>query len=90
MEHSAQIFNQDVLALRSFKSKADLDDVIERLEALNVKTSNEDICLLKDQLEGIMHAPGAGSIVVKNKSLPQICQKILLHLNCVDELFNLR
>ena len=88
MEHSAQTFYQDVLVLRLFQSKADLDDILEKLEALNIKTSKEDICLLKDQLEGIMHAPGAGSIIIKNKSLPQVCHKILLHLNCVDELFN--
>ena len=87
MEHSFKSFNKDLAIFKLFKSKVEIDDLIEKLENLNSKTKHEEIVVLKDQLEGLMHSPGAGSIMAKNQSLPQITQKLLLHLNHFGEIF---
>ena len=86
MNHSKTAFQQDVHCFENFKSQIDLHDIPKLLMQVDQKMAKKDLSMLKDRLEGLMHAEGAGSIIQDNKSLPQIVQKILIHLEHIAEL----
>lgn len=86
MIHSKIEFDKDVELLKEFNKYVDLKDLHAKLKLVSPKSNQQDIKALKDRLEGIMHSEGAGSIIFNNISLPQLSQKLLIHLKHFKEL----
>ena len=86
MIHSKIEFDKDIKLFEKFNKYANLSDLLKKLQLVSNKSQHNEINELKDRLEGLMHSEGAGSIIYKDISLPQISQRILIHLEHFKDL----
>lgn len=76
--------NKELYALILHLEKFSLDslqDLIADLKNIENIKSKSKKCQIRDKLESLMSAEGAGGLIVEGSSLPQIAQKILIIIN---------
>lgn len=67
--------------LSQFETKVEMTTLMCDLKGLNDESVAQDLKICIDRLQGLMHAEGAGSILVNDCSLPQVAHKAWLYLN---------